>query len=43
MSDHAPETHNEGEWGEDALADILATLAIVTVLVVGAVIYVAGA
>ncbi len=37
------EIHNEGEWGEDAIADIGATLIIVTVLVVAAVVFVAGA
>lgn len=43
MNDQGTETHNEGEWGPDAVADIIATLAVLTVLVAGAVVFVAGA
>lgn len=37
------EIHNEGEWGEDAVADIAATLIVIAVLVTAAVVFVAGA
>lgn len=43
MNDPMEETHNEGDWGPDATADIIATLIVLTVIVAGAVLYVAGA
>ncbi len=43
MNEQAPDIENEGGWGPDGLADVLATLAVLAILVTSALVFVAGA